>query len=486
MKHLIKATTDSEVVFKDYDVVYFQQNSDKSYVMKNYDNPFIKIFTSSSYHDTAIIPLIARKYGNIPGDITWSTNLESGTATIQNGFLRFQKHYTGTFTLTATAGGKTATKNVSVDCVEIPTSYTYSVSDVSSPTVNFDETSTTITFKYNVIPVYALSGKTGTTITTDVSKKVTFPTYDVDYTTNEEMVDLNLPDGLKWSKCSIGAKNEYEHGLFFQWGSVDGTTGYPSTKGITGTFVYNNINVDWTVKQKNSQRDYSWSTTPYCTNSDPKFSKYLGSTDSSYKDPSATDEDALKTTLDSIDDAAVQHLGNGKRMPTTEECLTLKTNTYWQWINANTEVVVKVINDDGTITTKTVKYPAGYFVYKVNDNAHKGKMNTADISALYDYNYHPAVEGKDAVGVEDEDGYEPAVEASPEKEADVHIFLPASGNANGTGVNDRGSNGYYWSSSLNASYPYDGRYLYFRSGYIYPQGDRNRYDGFCVRAVSEN
>ena len=149
MKHLIKATTDSEVVFKDYDVVYFQQNSDKSYVKKHYDNPFIKIFTGSSYHDTSIIPLIARKYGNIPGDITWSTNLPSGTATIQNGFLRFQKHYIGTFTLTATAGEKTTTKDVSVDCVEIPTSYTYSVSDVSSPTAKFNETSARITFKYN-------------------------------------------------------------------------------------------------------------------------------------------------------------------------------------------------------------------------------------------------------------------------------------------------------------------------------------------------
>ena len=486
MKHLIKATTDSEVVFKDYDVVYFQQNSDKSYVKKHYANPIIKIFTGSSYHDTSIVPLIARKYGNISGDISWSTNLPSGTATIQNGFLRFQKHYTGSFTLTASAGGKTATKNVSIDCEEIPTSYTYSISNVDSPIANFNETSATITFKYNVTPVYALSGKTGPTITTDASQIVTFPTQDVDYTTNEEMVDLDLPDGKKWGKCSIGAKNEYEYGLFFQWGSIDGTTGSASTMDITGTFVYKNINVDWTVKQKNSQRNYGWGTTPYCTNNDPKFSKYLGSTTSSYKDPSATDEDAIKTTLDVIDDAAVQRLGNGKRMPTTTEYLTLRNNTYWQWVGSDTDVVVKVINDDGTITTKTVKYPAGYFVYKVKDNAHKGKMNTADISALYDYNYHPAVEGKDAVGVEGEDSYEPAVEASPEKEADVHIFFPASGGANGTGVNDRGSRGGYWSSSLDTSYPYGGHLLYFGSGYIYPQNYGNRYYGFCVRAVSVN
>ena len=465
MKHLIKATTDSEVVFKDYDVVYFQQNSGNSYVKKHYDNPFIKIFTSSSYHDTSIIPLIARKYGNIPGDITWSTNLPSGTATIQNGFLRFQKHYTGTFTLTATAGGKTATKNVSVDCVEIPTSYTYSVSDVSSPTVNFDETSTTITFKYNVTPVYALSGKTGTTITTDVSKKVTFPTYDVDYTTNEEMVDLELPDGLKWGKCSIGAKNEYEHGLFFQWGSVDGKTGYPSTRDITGTFIYNNINVNWRVTQKNNQRDYSWSTAPYCTSNDPKFSKYLGSTNSPFKDPSATDKDASKTTLDSIDDAASRHLGNGKYIPTASNYSVLKNNTYWQWIDEGTYVGVKFVNGDGTVVSTPTKYPAGYFVFKVRDNSHKGKMNISSISSQYDYNFY-----------------------APAKEPDVHIFFPASGYAIGTEVNDRGSMGYYSSSSLSSVGPDSCGFLHFRRDSLNANSSESagRRLGYCVRAVSKN
>ena len=462
MKHLIKATTDSEVVFKDYDVVYFQQNSGNSYVKKHYDNPFIKIFTGSSYHDTSIIPLIARKYGNITGDITWSTNLPSGTATIQNGFLRFQKHYTGTFTLTATAGEKTTTKDVSVDCVEIPTSYTYSVSDVSSPTVNFNETSTTITFKYNVTPVYGLSGKTGTTITTNASQIVTFPTYDdVDYTTNEEMVNLGLPGGLKWGKCSIGAKQEYEYGLYFQWGSVDGH-GYPSTRDITGTFVYNNINVDWTIKQKNSQIEYSWSTAPYCTNSDPKFLKYVGSTESSYKDPSATDKDALKTTLDAIDDAAVQRLGNGKRMPTTDECLKLKNNTYWQWVDANTEVVVKVVNSDGTVTSATIPYPAGYFVFKVRDKSHKGKMNISSISSQYNYN----------------DYIQPA--------ADVHIFFPASGCMFEREVRNRGSHGYYSSSSLSSVGPGSHNFLNFRNSSVSPQTSESegRKLGFCIRAVS--
>ena len=71
-------------------------------------------------------------------------------------------------------------------------------------------------------------------------------------------------------------------------------------------------------------------------------------------------------------------------------------------------------------------------------------------------------------------------------DSDTRIFFPASGYAGGTGVYDRGSSGYYWSSSLNASSPNYGLNLYFSSGYIYPQSRNNRFYGFCVRAESEN
>ena len=66
------------------------------------------------------------------------------------------------------------------------------------------------------------------------------------------------------------------------------------------------------------------------------------------------------------------------------------------------------------------------------------------------------------------------------------IFFPASGHANGTGVINRGSYGGYWSSSLHPSYSRNGLYLYFNSGYIYPQFSSYRYYGFCVRSVLRN
>ena len=62
------------------------------------------------------------------------------------------------------------------------------------------------------------------------------------------------------------------------------------------------------------------------------------------------------------------------------------------------------------------------------------------------------------------------------------IFIPAAGRCNGGSVDDVGYYGYVWSSSLNASYPYDAWSLDFDSGncgmyYYY------RYNGQCVRGV---
>ena len=61
------------------------------------------------------------------------------------------------------------------------------------------------------------------------------------------------------------------------------------------------------------------------------------------------------------------------------------------------------------------------------------------------------------------------------------IFFPCSGYGYGTSWNNRGSNGYYWASSLNSS-TY-GRILYFNSGGVYPQNYYYRFFGFTVRAV---
>lgn len=62
------------------------------------------------------------------------------------------------------------------------------------------------------------------------------------------------------------------------------------------------------------------------------------------------------------------------------------------------------------------------------------------------------------------------------------IFIPAAGNGNSGSVYYVGSNGRVWSSSLLASSPGYGRYLYFHSGYCF-MGNGSRFDGFSVRGV---
>ena len=61
------------------------------------------------------------------------------------------------------------------------------------------------------------------------------------------------------------------------------------------------------------------------------------------------------------------------------------------------------------------------------------------------------------------------------------IFFSSSGHGFGSSWNNRGTGGYYWSSSFDSSRY--ARSLLFFSGGVYPQHSRNRYYGFAVRAV---
>ena len=64
------------------------------------------------------------------------------------------------------------------------------------------------------------------------------------------------------------------------------------------------------------------------------------------------------------------------------------------------------------------------------------------------------------------------------------IFLPAAGIKVGANLNDAGSNGYYWSSSLFMDTPYYAWRVYFLSGDVGRFGaDRSR--GQSVRPVSK-
>ena len=63
------------------------------------------------------------------------------------------------------------------------------------------------------------------------------------------------------------------------------------------------------------------------------------------------------------------------------------------------------------------------------------------------------------------------------------IFLPVSGGRYNNVLSNLDSYGNYWSRSLYSNY--NARYLFFRSGRIYPTEHDDRYSGYPVRPVAE-
>lgn len=232
-----------------------------------------------------------------------------------------------------------------------------------------------------------------------------------------EYVDLGLPSGLKWATCNLGAENPEDYGYYYAWGATE-----PQD-------VYDYVHCPFQTQNTESY-------------SSQKFTKYLGSTSSSYKDPSATDANALKTVLDPEDDAAHVNWGGDWRMPTKEEQDELRENCYWKWVPS--------------YNGKSVN---GYIVYKVKDSADKGKMTNNNNNS----SYSPV--GSYSV-------------------SDPHLFLPAAGYRYGSSLDYAGSYGNCWSSSLNSSDPSSACGLGFNSGVVGWRSHGRRY-GQSVRPVCQ-
>ena len=63
-------------------------------------------------------------------------------------------------------------------------------------------------------------------------------------------------------------------------------------------------------------------------------------------------------------------------------------------------------------------------------------------------------------------------------------FFPASGNRDGSALNNRGSNGNYWSSVFNSST--NAYNLNFNSGNVNPANNNNRRNGLTIRPVQHS
>ena len=124
--------------------------------------------------------------------------------------------------------------------------------------------------------------------------------------------------GIKWATCNVGAEKPTDSGLYFAWGETNGFTA---------------------EQVMNGEKDFNWDFYKYGNRS--PFLKYNAADD--------------KIVLDLEDDAVHVNMGNGWRMPTTEEFQALgnAVNTAWTKVNN----VYGMLCTDKKDSSKTLFFP---------------------------------------------------------------------------------------------------------------------------------
>ena len=226
------------------------------------------------------------------------------------------------------------------------------------------------------------------------------------------------------SSSTVGVENGHD---YVDLGLTSGTRWATMNVGASKPQDYGNY---YAWGETTTKETYNWSTYKYGSNYN-QLTKYCNS--SSYGKDGFID---TKTTLDLSDDAAYVNWGGKWRMPTRTQQDELRNECYWVWTESYNGSNVK-----------------GYIVYKAKTSSDKGKKiySSGTPSASYSL-------------------------------SDAHIFLPAAGYRYGGDLNDAGSYGDGWSSSLGTGYPYYAWSVHFGSGHV-RSSDDYRYFGQSVRAV---
>ena len=115
--------------------------------------------------------------------------------------------------------------------------------------------------------------------------------------TGIEAVDLGLSSGLKWGSMNVGASKPEDYGNYYAWGETTPKTSYTTSNYKFGPVKYSEITL------------YS------------KYETKLGGD--------------KKTVLEAEDDAASANLGNGWRMATFAEWKELRESCTWTWTQRN-------------------------------------------------------------------------------------------------------------------------------------------------------
>lgn len=226
----------------------------------------------------------------------------------------------------------------------------------------------------------------------------------------------------------VGTENGHE---WVDLGLTSGTKWATCNVGATKPQNYGNY---YAWGETTTKSIYTWNNYKYGSAYN-QLTKYCSK--SSYGKDGFVDN---KTTLDPEDDAAAANWGGKWRMPTLEQWTELRKECYWLWTES--------YNGSNT---------AGWIVYKSKTAFDKGDIvpSRETPSSLYSL-------------------------------SDAHIFLPVTGYRASNFTNYAGSEGYFWSSSLEETYdPSNALDFDFISDML-NYGSTTRYPrvfGMSVRAV---
>lgn len=295
--------------------------------------------------------------------------------------------------------------------------------------------------KYDTPAGYEFSLKDGTSSGASASTLTTPECVEI-----KAKYDGTTETTLKWAKWNVGASKPEEYGYYFFWGGTQGYI-YGTVKECTltkkldrNTSQIKGIKIAsskltarncW-VKAENGEElvgGFYWDNMPYLNSDGDKFTKYIPSGKTDYWGGTGSPDNKLK--LDQEDDAAYKYFKGKFRMPTLAEFNAMIYATYWAW--------------DAT--------DKGYYVYAPNPSTDAGKINTGTGT----YNKSNAL-----------------------------LFFPAAGDGYYSSFGNEGSDGFYWSSSLESDYPRFAYDLWFgRGGGVDPHTNYERHFGFPVRPVSD-